>query len=161
MNDPATAIPEGMSLNDLSAQVAAEVAAGLSTPEEVCARYGISTQQWEVMRTNPLFRDMVASAIKDFRGDLNAKKRIQLKAAIAAEDSLTELYTMVFDKTIPATARIDAHRQLTDLAEVGARAARNHTGPDAGEGFTLVINFPTGPRTVQAEPLPAIEGEVG
>lgn len=159
MNDQAMAIPEGISLNDLSAQVAAEIAAGLSTPQEVCARYGISPEQWETMRTNQLFRDMVAAAIKDFRGDLNAKKRIQLKAAIAAEDSLPELYAMVYDRTVPANARIDAHKQLTNLAEVGAQAAR-HGSVDPGEGFTLVINFPTGPRTVQAEPLPSIEGEV-
>lgn len=160
MNDQAMAIPEGISLNDLSAQVAAEIAAGLSTPQEVCARYGISPEQWETMRVNPLFRDMVSAAIKEFKGDLNAKKRIALKAAIAAEDSLPELYAMVYDRTIPANARIDAHKQLSDLAEVGARASRNKEGPDSGEGFTLVINFPTGPRTVEAEPLRTIEGEV-
>lgn len=158
MTEQALAIPEGLTLNDLSAQVAAEIAAGLSTPQEVCARYDISPEQWEKMRTNPLFRDMVSAAIKEFKGDLNAKKRVQLKAAIAAEDSLPELYAMVYDKNIPASARIDAHKQLTDLAEIGARASRNQDRPDAGDGFTLVINFPTGPRTVDSGPK-TIEGE--
>lgn len=158
MTDSALAIPDGLSLNDLSAQVAAEIAAGLSTPQDVCARYSITPEQWEKMRTNPLFRDMVAAAVKEFKGDLNAKKRVQLKAAIAAEDSLPELYAMVYDKNIPASARIDAHKQLADLAEIGARATRNHEQRDPGDGFTLVINFPTGPRTVKAEDAP-IEGE--
>jgi hypothetical protein len=152
----AVAIPEPLGLNDLSAQVAAEIAAELSTPDEIRARYKITDEQWDVMRKSPIFRDMVATAIKEFRGDLNAKKRIQLKAAIAAEDSLPQLYSMVYDKTIPAQSRIDAYKQLADLAEVGARSSKGTEGRDPGEGFTLIINFPTGPRTVEVEPL---EGE--
>lgn len=148
-----------LQLQDLCAQIAMELAAGLSSPENIKKRYEISDEKWDQLRTNDTFRAMVADAVQELQGDLNAKKRIQLKAAMAVEDNMLELVSMINDDSLPAAARIDAHRHLTDLAEVGAKASRFQESAVAKEGFTLVINFPSGEQVnVSPGPQP-IEGK--
>jgi len=147
-----------LGLKDLSAQIALELAAGLSSPEHIKKRYGISDEKWNQLRTNETFRGMVAEAVQELQGDLNAKRRIQLKAAMAVEDNILELVSILNDDSIPASARIDAHRHLSDLAEVGAKASRYQESGPTKEGFTLVINFPGGEQVnVSPGPTP-IEG---
>ena len=141
-----------LKLKDLSAHIAAELAAGLSDATGICKRYGISPEQWEALRKNPMFRGMVKEAIETWQGDLNANRRIKLKAAIATEDTITELYRMVFDDALPAPSRVEAQKQLSRLAGV------DHVeGKGTGDGFSIVINFPGGPVTAASGPTP-IEG---
>ena len=147
-----------LGIEDLRTQVALELAAGLSSPDSIKQRYKISDEKWEQLRSNKLFRNMVAEAVKELQGDLNAKRRIQLKAAMAVEDNLLDLVRMASDDSIPASSRIDAHKHLSDLAEVGSRAARHQDSGPAREGFSLVINFPGGEQmSVSPGPKP-IEG---
>lgn len=127
-----------LALSDLQAHIASELAAGLSDPDAIKARYQISDEKWESLRKNPIFRKMVADAIEKFQGDLNAKERIRLKAAIATEDTIVPLYGMVYDESLPAASRIEAQKQLSRMAGTDRSA---EDGAGGGGGFKLVINF--------------------
>src|SRR5271165_3196882 len=93
-------------LGDLKASIAAELAAELSTPEDIRKRYGLSKVQWDKLRTNPMFRGMVRDALQTFRGSLAAGARITKKAEIMLEDSLGELYGIAKNASTPVAARI-------------------------------------------------------
>jgi len=142
-------------LSSLSAHVASELAAGLSDSEAVRQRYGISDPQWEVLRKSPAFRSMLTDYLQKFRGDLNTRNRIQLKATICLEDSILEIYKLVNDQDIPAAARIEAAKFLASITGVTKEQA---SGP-AGNGFSISINFNGGNEaktvTLDGRSLPA------
>lgn len=125
-------------LSALSAHIAAELAAGLSDAAAVRERYQISDAQWETLKKSQTFRNMLAEAVTQFRGDMNAGARITKKAEIVLEDAIPAYDTMIHNENVPAQARIDAGKLLAQLAgrnnKEGAPAA-------AGGGFVLNINL--------------------
>ena len=136
-----------LTFGDLSATVAAELAAGLSSAETIRKRFGLSLPQWKQLTQNEYFRGMVKESLRAFQGDLNAGKRITLKAEIMLEDSLADLYGIVKDKAIPSGERIKAVQTMADLS---GRNSKNATDPNAPKvaGFTLNINVGDGKNVV-------------
>lgn len=128
-----------LDLSALSAHIAAELAAGLSDAAAVRLRYGISDDQWETLKKSTVFRGMLAEAVRELRGDLNAGNRIQKKADIVLEDAIPAYDSMIHNDDIPAQARIDAGKLLAQLA--GRTAKTGEGGAPAGGGFTLNINL--------------------
>jgi hypothetical protein len=123
----------------LSPQIAAELAAGLSSKEDICARYEISEPDWDALRTNPIFRGMVKEAMREFSGDMNAAKRTRLKANILYEDLLPEMYALVKDISMPSNSRVEAAKLLAKTGGVDSPEKEN-TGA-AGNMFQVNINF--------------------
>jgi hypothetical protein len=149
-----------LDLSSLSAHIATELAAGLSDAEAIRERYDITPEQWEVLRKNHVFRDMVKDALTKLAGDLNAGKRITLKSEIALEDSIAVLYGMAHDPEIPAAARVESVKTMAALAGrnmKGEPGAINGGGP----GFAINININTGTeeKLVSVESRQAIEHE--
>jgi len=128
-----------LDLSSLNAHIAAELAAGLSDAAAVRERYGISLEQWEVLKKSTVFRRMLAEAVRELRGDMNAGARIQKKADIVLEDAIPAYDAMIHSHDIPAAARIDAGKLLAQLA--GRTAKQGEGGAPAGGGFTLNINL--------------------
>lgn len=126
-----------LELSSLNAHIAAELAAGLSDAAAVRERYGISSAQWDTLKKSPVFREMLADAVRQFRGDLNAGIRIQKKADIVLEDAIPAYDTMIHNPEIPAQARIDAGKLMAQLAGRTQKA----TEGGGGGGFTLNINL--------------------
>jgi hypothetical protein len=144
MNGAVTKAGVSLRIEDLSPKLAMELGAGLSDVDTIKKRYGLSDQQWEQLRVNPTFRQMVKDAMETYAGDLNADKRIQAKAAMAAEESLLEMFRLVRDESIPPSSRIDAHKHLSRLAKID----KPEDAP-SGNGFTLNIKFSGGPQEVK------------
>lgn len=135
-----------LDLSSLSAHIATELAAGLSDAAAVRERYGISVEQWEVLKKSSVFRRMLADAVQKLRGDLNASSRIQLKADIVLEDAIPAYDDMIHSKETPAQAKIDAGKLLAQLA--GRTAKAGEGGAPAGGGFTLNINLGSNEKVV-------------
>jgi hypothetical protein len=129
-----------LELGDLKASIAAELAAELSSPNEIRKRYGLSTAQWDLLKKNPMFRGMLKDALQTFRGTLAAGARITKKAEILLEDSLGELYGIIHNAEVPSGERIKGIQTLAELAGRSAKTAAPPT-PGAGQGFTLNIQF--------------------
>jgi hypothetical protein len=136
-------------LGDLKASIAAELASGLATPEGIRKRYGFTLAQWNILRTNPLFRGMLAEAVRSFSGPLQAGARITRKAEVMLEDSLPELFHMIKDDGTPSSERIKAVQTLADLAgRSGKSAAQPDPNAPKQAGFTLNINLDGGKNVV-------------
>jgi hypothetical protein len=131
-----------LELAHLSATICAELAAGLADADGIKEKYEISEVQWRKLKSSPFFRSMLKEALSKFHGDMNAGKRITMKAEILLEDSLPVLHGMVHDKEAPSSTKIDAVKQLTVLAgKAGNQAGKGGTG---GNGFNVVMHINTG-----------------
>ena len=115
-------------LASLSATICAELAAGLADAQGIKAKYKISDGDWDVLKRSPTFRGMLKEAIQEWKGDLNAGKRIVKKAEIMLEDSLPVLYDIAHDGESPRQQRIDSVKTMKDLA-------RPNGGKDAAAGL--------------------------
>lgn len=128
-----------LKLSALSAHIATELAAGLSDAAAVRKRYGISPEQWEVLKKSEVFRNMLADAVRKLRGDMNAGARIQMKADIVLEDAIPAYDDIIHSKESPAQAKIDAGKLLAQLT---GRTGKGEAGVGPiGGGFTLNINL--------------------
>lgn len=123
-----------VTLHELSAALAAELALGISSREDILQRHGVSGPQWEVLRRAPAFRQMVSEAVREWNSDLNASARTKLKAQVLAEDGLRQLDVIVHDTDTPPAARIEAYKVLTRVA--GIAEPDRDTG---GSGFRVNI----------------------
>jgi len=140
-----------LSVGDLSATIAMELATGLSSPDTIRQRFNLTPDQWKHLSSNKLFRGMVRDALKSWQGDVNAGKRITLKAEVMLEDSLEVLYGIAKANDIPSSQRIEAVRTMADLAGRNAKLPVD-AGPKQA-GFTLNINVGTDtPITITADP---------
>lgn len=129
-----------LEIGDLSAQIAAELAAGLIDAEGVCEKYGLSPTQWERLRKNPIFREMLKEAVRTWRGELNAGQRITKKAEIVLEEAIPILDTMIHNASLHPDSRLNAIKQVESLT---GRKAKEQGGP-AGGLFNLTINIGKG-----------------
>ena len=146
--DQQVAIPETeafLTISDLSPQIAAELAAELSSPTTIRKRYGLTHDQWEMLKRNRVFREMLKEAIGKFRGDLNAGARITLKAEVLLEDAMPDLYNIAKNALTPASERINA---IKELRELSGRNAKKTDGAAAGGGFVLNINLSNGQKGI-------------
>ena len=127
-----------LDMSSLSANMCAELAAGLSDVAGIKKRYNVSDEQWNRLRKSQMFRGMLKEAIRRFSGDLNAGKRITLKSEIALEDSIPLLHKWAHDTDVAISNRLDSIKQMTVLAGRTARDAGLQGGP-AGPGFSINI----------------------
>ena len=137
-----------LDLSDLSAQIVSELAAGLSDADAIKDRYGISDAQWEVLKANKTFRNMLTEAVQTWRGDMNAGQRITKKSEIVLEDSIPVLYEIAHNVELAPAARIDAIKQMSVLA--GKTGKEGVSGGGAG-GFSLNINIGGGAQPVSVQ----------
>jgi hypothetical protein len=137
-------VNDQLTLGHLSSTICAELATGLADAEGIRERYSISEAQWRHMKSSPLFRQMLKEALTKFHGDMNAGKRITLKAEILLEDALPVLHNVVHDSGGAISNKLDAVKQLTVLAgKAGSQVAK---GGVSGSGFSInmFINAGTG-----------------
>lgn len=117
-----------LDLEHLSATICAELAAGLSDAAGIRAKYQISQSQWDKLKRSPVFRGMLAEAISEWKGDLNAGKRITKKAEIMLEDSLPVLYEIAHDVESPRQQKLDA------IKSMGVFAGKTNSKGEAAAG---------------------------
>lgn len=132
-----------LELSDLSPQIAAELASGLIDADGVCQSYGLTPEQWERMRKNPVFRSMLKEAMYTWRGELNAGQRITKKAEIVLEEAIPILDTMIHNALLHPDTRLSAVKQVESLTGRKAKEANQGGG---GAGFALNINIGGGER---------------
>jgi hypothetical protein len=135
-----------LELKHLSATICAELAAGLADVDGVKRKYDIGDSQWDLLKKSPMFRNMLREALGKFSGDMNAGKRITVKAEIALEDSIPAVYSMVHDREIPSATRLDSVKTLAMLAGRTQKTAENGGGGGGGgsSGVSINIKIQTG-----------------
>lgn len=156
MSNEVTTQQDSLELQDLSPMIAAELAAGLSEPKTIRERYNLSLGQWKALCASPTFRGMLREAVTKFRGDMNAGARITLKAEVLLEDAMPEIYHIIKN---PLAANADKINALKQLSELAGRVSKAVANPASGTGgFTLNINVGKGQGvTIEGKPEPVNE----
>lgn len=143
-----------LSLKDLSVQIVTDLAAGLSDAKAVRERYGISQEQWNLLKKNAHFRSMLKEAVQRLQGDLNAGARIKHKADILLEDNLHVLDQVANDREAQSMARIKAIETMADLA--GRKSSVQKEGGGAG-AFNLQIVIGDREVSIKSDTPPPLE----
>jgi len=155
MENEIATLDDSVDFMQLSPTICVELAAGLTTQDEILRKYNLTEDQWERMKKSPFFKKMLKQSIEKLSGDLNASHRITLKSELMLEDALPVLDEIAHSKDMATAARLDAIKQMA------ANAGRNKNGAEGGPGgggFAVNISINTRDGEVRARPE-AIEGE--
>ena len=148
--------PASVSTQDMQAELAMELAAGLLPINNIMTRFDLTKEQLRLLLLNPIFRGMVRSYKQEWLAATNAKERIRVKAAMATEEGLLELNRIFHDSMLNPTARLEAFKQMSNLADVQPKKDAVDTGPK----FNLTLNLGSDPNaaaqhvTIDATALP-------
>ena len=136
--------------NHLRASLAAELAVGLLPLPDILKRFDMTSEQLRQLLKVPEFRGMVSQYKREWHEAANAKERIRLKAAVMVEENLIELHRIFNDIELNPTARMDAFKQMTNLADVQPSKDASASGPR----FNLTLNLGNdSPVTIDAEAI--------
>lgn len=124
--------------NDIGAFVM-EVAAGLQPINDILQKYKVTNQQLAILMKNDGFKQMIREAQTQFNSLSNTGDRIRIKSQLLVEMMLDDLYMIMADQRVMASARVQAFtavRSLTGLEKPEQAQPRQQ--------FRLIINLPTG-----------------
>lgn len=137
MNAP-TIPPIPANLN--RAHLAFELACDLLAQPDILSRFELTKDQLaHLVRHDPQFRHQYRAYKEAWGAPKNTRERVQLKAGLAVEDGMPELYAIFRNPEIATQQRLEAFKQLTNLADV----APKKDGMDIGSRFTVNINLGT------------------
>lgn len=119
-------------------KLAREIAMDIHPIQTILNQYGISTEQWEILKGNQRFQNLLLSETEAWNGALNTQERVKLKAAAMLEEWLPELNNRLHDADEALPAKIEGGKMLTRIAGIGVGAAE---GGGGGERFTVTINL--------------------
>lgn len=113
-----------------------ELAVDLHEQDEVLQRHGLSKKHLRALMKSNEFISQFEEYKREWQNPKNVQERIQMKAALAVEDGMLELYHMFQDRDKAPAARLDAFKQFITLS--GTTPKRDEGG--GGSGFAITIN---------------------
>jgi len=123
-------------INFEQSHFAFELAADLHDQKDVLKRHGITIKHLKALMKNTEFLSQFEEYKREWSSPKNVKERIQMKAALAVEDGMLELYQMFKDRDKAPAARLDAFKQFVQLS--GSTPTKEEGG--TGSGFAITIN---------------------
>lgn len=150
-------------------ELARDIVSGLDGAAKLAATYGLTPPQWEVLKTWPAFRQLVAEIREELGGSAGTLERAQRRARLAvAEFVVHDMAVISGNDKVAAKDRIAAAEVLVDIAGASAKiqqtaAATGLPVGGFGGGPLIQIVMPDGARlnVGEAAPvpsLPVIEG---
>lgn len=113
-----------------------EIALRTSSTKEICEEYGISEQEWEVIRNEPLFLGDLKRALDMLQQEGMSFK---LKARLQAEELLKTSWREIHSPDTPPSVRAQLIQATMKWAGYDAPPQTNSAL--VGTGFSININF--------------------
>ncbi len=118
--------------------IARELAIDVLPLDQILEIHHVSVEQWEGLRENSRFQDILQEEIAAYKSATNTGERVKLKAAGAIEQWLPELYARIHDRSETLSSKVEAGKLLARLSGIGERAGAEAGG---GERFQVTINL--------------------
>jgi hypothetical protein len=118
-----------------------ELAMRTSSTRSICEQYGISEDEWDLIRFDPTFLADLERAAKMLAEEGMGFK---MKARLQSEELLKTSWRMIHDPSAPHAVRADLIKFTVKAAGLDQSAAAAAVVP--GAGFSISINF-AGERT--------------
>jgi len=112
-----------------------EIAMRTSSTRAVCEAYGITEEEWELIRHDPTFLGDLQRAV-DMLKDEGASFRV--KAKLQAEELLKTSWRMIHNPATPPSVAADLIKSTARWAQYDTPAAAQAA---PGSGFSISINF--------------------
>lgn len=152
------------------AQLALDFVRELMTPEEACKRNGFEIAEAAQLLKNSSFMQLMQQLRAEWNDTTNAAHRAQIRAGVALEDGVAQLYRMMHGEGQGPDGKlqpvqVEAVKALARIAGVGvgsgavAALGPGGVGPIGGQTFKVVFNFQTAAPQI-VEGLPVTAGEL-
>lgn len=157
---PQSPIPTSVE-SKMKPALALELAAQLRPAVEVLKQFGITADEWEIIKKHPHFQRAFSEAKEFWESDKNAAERVKCVSTMMVEESLVTLFEMTHDVELHPSSRLDAFKTIAKIAGVdnsGSKAVGPGGGPTQ-ERFQININLtpvdgnPVNQVVIDAEPL--------
>lgn len=122
-------------LLDINPKFVFELAAGLEEPDHIAEKYHINPDAWDAMRHDENFRKVVDAKRAELQ---KSGYTFRLKAALAAEDLLDEVYIGAKAPDASLSAKLESFKYLTKIAGLEPKEDKNMA---VGPGFSISINL--------------------
>ena len=113
-----------------------EIAMRSSPLRTICEDYGITRDEWERLRQDPVFIQDVSAAVKALKEDGVSFK---LKARLQADALLKTSWTLIHDNATPAPVRADLIKSTVKWAGLEPKAGEG--GATGGNALNIQINL--------------------
>lgn len=115
-------------------RMAYDFALGLEDPKTIIAHYGVTIDEYEVLRKHEPFRQ----AVSKYMAELKEKGvTFRMKSALQAEALLPVAYQMSVDQTIPAAVRADLIKWQAKVGNLEPKESK----ADGGTALQININL--------------------
>ena len=139
---------------DLNPKFILELAAGMEDPDELARRYHLTDAGWASLKTDDNFQKVVEAKRAELQ---KSGYTFRLKAALAAESLLDDIYLGAKDIDASLSAKLEAFKYLTKL---GGLEPKEDKGAVQGAGFTIRIDLTGESTTIEVQPpKPTIDAE--
>ena len=106
-------------------RMAYDFALGLESPRSILEQYGVSPEDYEVLRNHPQFR----LAVERYMAELKEKGvTFRMKAALQAEALLPEAFRMSVDANTPASVRADLIKWQAKVGNLEPKESKSEVG---------------------------------
>lgn len=120
-------------------QLPYELALRVATPKDICETYGITRDQWNEMRHDPVFIAAVADAHEKLKEDGMAFK---VKARLQSEELLATSWGMIHDADTPHNVRADLLKFTIRAAGLdGSKDQAANAANAIGNALNIQINL--------------------
>jgi hypothetical protein len=129
--------PDGVS--DLTfVKLAREIAMEIHDLDTILTNNRVTHEQFEAIKTNSRFEQLLASAVAEWGSALNTPERVKVKAAALIEEWLPELNTRLHDGKENLDHKVKAATLAARLAGMGLTGAGVE---EVGSRFSVTINL--------------------
>lgn len=130
--------PDGRANSMLSPAIGmlvADVCAELEPLPVILKRYSVSKSQFRALLAQPVFRQAIKAQRSVFQSVANIPDRIRLKAQLAVEDLIQDMYSLAAGVNVQAAARVAAFNAIKNMTGLERPEA-----PVPKQKFALTIN---------------------
>ena len=102
--------------------LARDIVLQIDKPAALAVHYGLSVEQWDVLRSQPRFRELVTKALHELKSVDSRQESIRVKALYALDMiGITEMTSLVANENVSANNRIAAFDSLCEIAGVNKK----------------------------------------
>lgn len=129
-----------------SPEMVAQIATGLEDPRAIALRFGLTDEEWDLLRQWPPFLADVEKKKAEFKEN---GRTFRLMQALYAEELAKRVYTEAMADKTSLALRIEA---LKWFAKMGDLEPKTSAAAQGGPGFSITINLGGESRPIEYKP---------
>ena len=135
--------------------LAHQIALKLREEEDILADFGLSKEEFELLKTRHPFQSILEQKIIEWSSPLSTKKRAELEAQTLAREALPIIGARICDPKEPLSSAVDGLKTVCKIGGIGEDAIKQ--GAAGGQQVTVTLNIGGDQVVIEGGTTPAIE----